>query len=48
MIQGEEQAAAMVSPRDKGGLCGFIEVTIRPFAEGCRTSEVGYVEGAVR
>ena len=36
---------AIVSPRDKGGLCGLIEVTIRPFAEGGRTSEVGYVEG---
>jgi len=28
-----------------GGLCGFIEVSLRPYAEGCQTSPVAYMEG---
>ena len=27
------------------GLCGFLEAGTRPYAEGCRTSPVGYIEG---
>lgn len=27
------------------GVLGFAEVSIRPYAEGCRTSRVGYLEG---
>jgi aminoglycoside 6'-N-acetyltransferase I len=27
------------------GPAGFAEVSIRPYAEGCRTSRVGYLEG---
>jgi aminoglycoside 6'-N-acetyltransferase I len=45
-ILGERgQATAFVSPRSQGGLCGFIEVAIRPFVEGCQTRPVGYIEG---
>jgi aminoglycoside 6'-N-acetyltransferase I len=28
-----------------GGLCGFIEVSLRDYAEGCKTSPVAYIEG---
>jgi aminoglycoside 6'-N-acetyltransferase I len=34
-----------VAERENGGLCGFIEVSERPWAEGCETSPVGYIEG---
>src|SRR5207244_13259137 len=31
-------------PRPAGGLCGFVELSLRPWAEGCGTSPVGYIE----
>jgi aminoglycoside 6'-N-acetyltransferase I len=31
--------------RTGGGLCGFIEVSLRNYAEGCQTSPVAYIEG---
>jgi molybdopterin synthase catalytic subunit/GNAT superfamily N-acetyltransferase len=34
-----------VAQRDDGGLCGFAEVSLRPFADGCRSTPVGYLEG---
>jgi len=34
-----------VAVRPSGGLCGFLEASIRPFADGCETQPVGYVEG---
>jgi aminoglycoside 6'-N-acetyltransferase I len=37
--------ATFVAERENGGLCGFIEVAERPWAEGCETSPVGYIEG---
>ncbi|HYE73414.1 MAG TPA: aminoglycoside 6'-N-acetyltransferase [Blastocatellia bacterium] len=37
--------AVFVSPREEGGLQGFVEVSIRNYAEGCETNHVGYVEG---
>lgn len=37
--------AVFVSPRPEGGLRGFIELSIRPWAEGCRSKDVGYIEG---
>ena len=40
-----EDAAAVVCPRDSGGLCGFAEVSIRSYADGCRTSPVAFLEG---
>jgi aminoglycoside 6'-N-acetyltransferase I len=36
--------AAFVSPRPEGGLCGLIEVSIRPYADGCESGDVGYLE----
>src|SRR5262245_27506064 len=35
----------LVAERPAGGLCGFVEASIRPFAESCTTRPVGYVEG---
>ena len=37
--------AAFVAVRPSGGLCGFLEASIRPYAEDCATWPVGYVEG---
>ena len=34
-----------VVERTGGGLCGFIEVSLRHYAEGCQTSPVAYIEG---
>lgn len=40
------RAAVLVAERPGGaGLCGFIEVGERDFADGCATSPVGYIEG---
>src|SRR5437867_2697615 len=38
-------AVAYVVARPSGGLAGFVEATIRPHADACDTSPVGYVEG---
>src|SRR5262249_39023821 len=35
----------LVAERPTGGLCGFVEASIRPFVDGCTTRPVGYVEG---
>lgn len=37
--------AAFVAERPGGGLCGFVEASIRPYAEGIEPQRVGYVEG---
>lgn len=37
--------AVFVAVRPAGGLCGFLEASIRPYAEDCVTWPVGYVEG---
>jgi putative acetyltransferase len=34
-----------VAVRLSGGLCGFLEASIRPFVDGCKTRPVGYIEG---
>jgi aminoglycoside 6'-N-acetyltransferase I len=36
--------AAFVCPRANGSLCGLVEVSIRPYADGCETNSVGYLE----
>lgn len=40
-----ENMAVFVAARPGGGLGGFLEAGTRPYAEGCRTSPVGYIEG---
>lgn len=37
--------AVFVADRPGGGLCGFLEASIRPVAEGIEPQPVGYVEG---
>lgn len=39
-----ELAAVFVAPRADGGLCGFLEMSIRSYAEGC-DGPTPYVEG---
>lgn len=36
--------AVFVCQRAQMGLCGFVEVSIRPYADGCETTDVGYLE----
>lgn len=45
ILSNQTSETAFVSGRSEGGLCGFIEIAIRPFAEGCETRPVGYIEG---
>ena len=36
--------AVFVHQRPEAGLGGFVEVSIRPYADGCETTDVGYLE----
>lgn len=38
-------AATFLAERPDGSLSGFVEVGSRPYAEGCESSPLGYVEG---
>ncbi len=40
-----DRGAAFAIARPDGRLGGFVEVYIRPFADGCRSRPVGYLEG---
>ena len=42
--QNPDLAAVFVGPRAEGGLCGFLEMSIRSYAEGC-DGPTPYVEG---
>jgi aminoglycoside 6'-N-acetyltransferase I len=42
---GADRTAAFVARRAGGGLGGFVEVSLREYAEGCDTSPVGFIEG---
>jgi aminoglycoside 6'-N-acetyltransferase I len=35
----------LIAELPDGTLCGFLEVGTRPFADGCDSSPVGYIEG---
>ena len=37
-------AAVFIAERPDGSLAGFVEVGTRPYADGCDTSPVGYIE----
>jgi len=39
------KVAAFVAVRPEGGLGGFLEAGLRPYADGCDTKPVGYIEG---
>jgi aminoglycoside 6'-N-acetyltransferase I len=40
-----QEGVTFVVERPTGGLGGFIEVSLRNYAEGCKTSPVAYIEG---
>ena len=40
-----ENGVTLVAELPDGSLCGFLEVGTRPFADGCDSSPVGYIEG---
>jgi GNAT superfamily N-acetyltransferase len=44
-LLGLHDVAVFVAVRPTGGLCGFLEASVRPLADGCTTHPVGYVEG---
>jgi aminoglycoside 6'-N-acetyltransferase I len=43
-FRGRSDADVFVVDRGDGSLAGFVEAGSRPYAEGCDTSPVGYVE----
>jgi aminoglycoside 6'-N-acetyltransferase I len=44
-IAGSPMENVFFAERPGGGLCGFLEASIRPWADGCETRPVGYLEG---
>lgn len=44
-VAAPRPTAVFVAPRAAGGLRGFVEVSIRDYAEGCESDWIGYVEG---
>ena len=40
-----DDLATFVAETDDGKLCGFLEAGTRPYAEGCLSSPVAYIEG---
>ena len=44
-LDDPDNTAVFVAERPDGRLGGFLEAGTRPYAEGCRSSPVGYVEG---
>jgi aminoglycoside 6'-N-acetyltransferase I len=40
-----EEPMGLFVAADDAGLVGFAEVSIRAYAEGCRTNRIGYLEG---
>jgi len=44
-MSGLHAVAVFVAARPTGGLCGFVEASVRPVVDGCLTQPVGYIEG---
>ena len=42
---GSDIEVVFAAERSGGGLCGFLEASIRPWAIGCEARPVGYIEG---
>ena len=42
--RARSDAEVFVAEREDGSVAGFIEVGARPYADGCETSPVGYIE----
>ena len=45
MLINEAKGVTFICEREGGGLQGFVEVSIRAYAEGCSTDRIGYIEG---
>jgi aminoglycoside 6'-N-acetyltransferase I len=45
MLASPQREAVFVAEAQNGGLCGFVEVSLKDSAPGCSTSPVGYLEG---
>jgi aminoglycoside 6'-N-acetyltransferase I len=43
-FRARDDAEVFVAERDDGSVAGFVEVGSRPYADGCESSPVGYVE----
>jgi aminoglycoside 6'-N-acetyltransferase I len=43
-LRSRSDGDVFVAERDDGSIAGFVEVGARPYADGCETSPVGYVE----
>jgi aminoglycoside 6'-N-acetyltransferase I len=44
-LSDQSRYAVFVVERDDARLGGFLEASLRQYADGCRTSPVGYIEG---
>ena len=44
-ILSSETDVVLFAERPGGGLCGFLEASLRSRADGCDSSPVGYIEG---
>jgi len=44
VFRAREDAEVFVLERPEGSLAGYVEVGARPYADGCETSPVGYIE----
>jgi GNAT superfamily N-acetyltransferase len=44
-LSGLHAVTVFVAVRPGGGLCGFVEASVRPMVDGCTTHPVGYIEG---
>lgn len=45
ILSDPERQETIVAVRPDGGLAGFIELRVRPYADGVSTRPVGYIEG---
>jgi aminoglycoside 6'-N-acetyltransferase I len=43
-FSARSDAAVFVAQRADGSICGFVEAGSRPYADGCATGPVGYIE----
>jgi aminoglycoside 6'-N-acetyltransferase I len=44
VFRADPNGEVFVAERDDGSIAGFVEVGTRPYADGCDTSPVGYIE----
>jgi aminoglycoside 6'-N-acetyltransferase I len=45
ILKNTAEEIVFVADRGDAGLAGFVEARMRPYADGCDTSPVGFVEG---